>query len=90
MLRRLRVLVDGETVAKLWPGQSADLPLLPGHHGVQGRMDWLRSPVVEVQMIAGATVDVEVSLTMGSWFRAVVVPRRAIRAVIMSTSAVRG
>lgn len=90
MLRGLRVIVDGQELASLKPGESADLPLSPGHHEVQGAMDWARSPVLDVELAGGTTSTVEVSMPFSEVFRAFVTPERAVRARVVPGPTDRG
>ncbi len=84
MLRDLRVLVDGERLAGLKPGESADLVLSPGQHEVQGAMDWAHSPIVTVDLHDGMTAVVEVSLPFTAVFRSFFSPKRAIQARVVA------
>ena len=47
-LRAYKVLIDGQDVGKLKPGQSLQLEVSPGPHSVQVAVDWKRSARFDV------------------------------------------
>ena len=51
--RKLKVLLDGATVARIGVGETVVLEVEPGRHALQLEMDWCRSPVLEVHVEAG-------------------------------------
>lgn len=51
--RSFVVVVDGKRVGTLRSGDEIVLQVTPGKHRVQGRIDWARSPKVEVDLTAG-------------------------------------
>jgi hypothetical protein len=59
-LRAYRIEVDGETCVDLRQGESRVLELPPGPHRVRARIDWTGSPEVEVEVVAGATLECRV------------------------------
>lgn len=62
----MKVLVDGQVVARLWRGSSAHIRVKPGSHRVQARMDWCRSPELEVFVGETGEAVVEVAISMSS------------------------
>jgi hypothetical protein len=60
-LRRLLIEVDGRQVAALKPGKSAAVPVAPGSHAVQARMDWCTSRPLALEV--GETDEVHVEAT---------------------------
>jgi len=61
-LRRLTVEVDGELVARLKPGEIAEVTMPAGDHAVRARMDWLSSALTTVTVFPNSTVRVAVSM----------------------------
>jgi hypothetical protein len=57
LLRRMKVQVDGVTVARLRPSRTATVEVGPGPHVVQARMDWCSSPTVMVESDARIVVE---------------------------------
>jgi hypothetical protein len=78
MLRRLVVDLDGQQVAALKQGESVDLPVSAGTYAVAGRMDWTRSPALEVEIAEGQQVRVEVALPMSALWNMTRRPRSAL------------
>ena len=58
-LRAYRILVDGQERGKVSRGESLELAVEPGAHVVQARIDWCRSPILEVNLTAGERADIE-------------------------------
>jgi hypothetical protein len=56
--RRYRILLDGREVARLKPGESWSTDLAPGSHDSEARLDFTRSPKVDVSG-DGATTKLE-------------------------------
>jgi len=52
-VRRYVVKIDGTACGKVGPGGRLVLPVPPGHHTVQARIDWAGSPVVDVEVGGG-------------------------------------
>jgi hypothetical protein len=59
VLRRLRVLVDGEEIGDVAYGQRAEFALEPGAYSLQVAMDWCRSEPYEVHVCPGEVVELE-------------------------------
>jgi hypothetical protein len=55
-MRAYKVLIDGEERGDVKRGETFSLEVEPGSHGVGIKIDWARSPVVEVECAAGQTV----------------------------------
>jgi hypothetical protein len=85
LFQTYRVVVDGEKVARLASGESCALSIVPGLHLVHVAIVWTRSPVLELDLAAGQTVQIMCHargnyLTASLWgtFR----PRHAIHIAI--------
>ena len=59
VMRRVIVTMDGETVAKLRPGEVARVPCLIRAPKVQARMDWCHSNEL---IVNGCTEDISIRL----------------------------
>jgi hypothetical protein len=57
VLRRLRVLVDGEEIGDVAYGQRGEFALEPGVYSLQVAMDWCRSEPYEVHVCPGEVVE---------------------------------
>jgi hypothetical protein len=53
LLRSYRILVDGKDVAKIRRNSERRLPVSPGSHRVQLRIDWMGSPELQVFVDSG-------------------------------------
>jgi hypothetical protein len=49
-LRRYRVMIDGEQVASIKPGERVELPVTPGPHTISLKISWAGSPPLEVDL----------------------------------------
>ena len=58
LLRKLRVLVDGQEVGSVARNEVQSFPIDPGPHLVQVGMDWVVSPPETVVARAGGRYDV--------------------------------
>jgi len=58
-MRGYRVLVDDEAVGVLLPGRTIEVPVEPGEHVVQLRIDWTRSRAVPVRAEPNDVVRLE-------------------------------
>ncbi|MBI9115592.1 hypothetical protein [Sanguibacter suaedae] len=67
-MRRYGVTVDGESVGKLRRGGELVVPLAPGLHRVEARIDWTGSPPVDVTLRSGESAVFSVE-PVGSVFR---------------------
>ena len=56
-LRRYKVFVDGEVVARLRPNKQVELDVSPGAHEIQLKLDWAKSKPLTVDTSSG---DVQV------------------------------
>jgi hypothetical protein len=54
--RSYAVMIDGEPVAKVRRGQRLELPITPGRHDVFMKIDWCRSPSVDVDARPGEVI----------------------------------
>ena len=61
------VLVDGGEAAQIRDGQSISVPVSPGTHTVQLKMDWCRSKPVEFSVREGKSVRFECGSSLGGW-----------------------
>lgn len=64
-LRRLKILVDGATAAKLLPNQTATLTLPPGSHTFRASMDWIRSAPITAVVSATEELVLAASVPVG-------------------------
>lgn len=55
-LRSYRVILDGDQVAKVRPGQAIELPVSPGRHELLLEIDWCASPTVELDAEPGEVI----------------------------------
>ncbi len=55
--RSYAVMIDGEQVAKVRRGQRLELPLAPGRHDVFLKIDWCRSPRLDVDARPGEVIQ---------------------------------
>lgn len=60
MLRRYKILVDGERAATIRRGETVELELPPGRHEITARIDWGRSNPVAIQAGEGESHCLEV------------------------------
>jgi hypothetical protein len=58
-VRKYQILVDGKTVGALARGAEMAIPLPPGPHTVQMKIDWCSSPKLQVDCSAGQAVVLE-------------------------------
>jgi hypothetical protein len=58
-LRAYRVTVDGLEVGEIRRGETKDFPVEPGSHEVVLRIDWCRSPTLEVDVAPGTRVPLQ-------------------------------
>jgi hypothetical protein len=56
-LRSYQVMVDGKMAAKIKRGQTLTLPIPAGQHEIFLRIDWCRSPSVEVDAQPGQVIE---------------------------------
>lgn len=48
VFRRYRILLDGIQVASLKEGETVRVDVAPGSHAVQARIDWVKTPPLQV------------------------------------------
>jgi hypothetical protein len=60
-LRSYRIQVDGEEAVRIRPDTLVTIPVAPGRHDVEARIDWLSSPTVAVDVGPGEVVALECS-----------------------------
>jgi hypothetical protein len=93
-LRAYRVLVDGQGVGEIREGGKLSVPVTPGVHTVQFKIDWCASPQLLVDVAADATEQVScgprfdpfmallaISVFRGKYLFARLDPRRPATAV---------
>ena len=66
--RNYIVLVDDQNVGRVANGAEVQIALEPGKHFVQLKLDWCRSPVMEIDAKMGAQVLLECGPTRPSYF----------------------
>ncbi|MBM7808868.1 hypothetical protein JOD57_004705 [Geodermatophilus bullaregiensis] len=52
--------VDGVRAGTVARGEQVELPVAPGRHSVRAVIDWSGSPLVQVEVAAGATAHLTV------------------------------
>jgi hypothetical protein len=62
-LRRYQVVLDGEQVAAIKRGERIDLPVSPGTHSIFLKIDWARSPRLQLDIAPGQVVTLECAPT---------------------------
>ena len=58
-LRAYRIVVNGQEVARVSPGQSVDIPVRPGTHSVVAKIDWCSSPTLTCSVKPGEVAHFE-------------------------------
>jgi hypothetical protein len=61
------ILIDSGEVGQIKDGQSISIPVSPGQHVVQLRMDWCRSKPVEFSATEGESIPFECGSSLGGW-----------------------
>lgn len=54
-IRKYNILIDGKVAAEIGNGETITLPVSPGIHTVQARLDWARSPALTFNTEGGST-----------------------------------
>lgn len=67
LFRRYKIWVDGREIATIARHETVKVPLPPGAHRLELRIDYARSPVVEVDVPAGSWVEVECRANSRAW-----------------------
>jgi hypothetical protein len=80
LLRRIRVLLDGNLVAELRMGESAQVQVGDGRHVLQAKMDWVSSPPLVLECAPGEVRRVKVALPGSALWRSFTSPGSALRA----------
>jgi hypothetical protein len=62
MLREAAILVDDQKVGVVGNGKSIEVSIAPGQHAIQTRMDWMQSPPLELNAVAGQRYSAELTL----------------------------
>ncbi|RQD73085.1 MAG: hypothetical protein D5S03_13415 [Desulfonatronospira sp. MSAO_Bac3] len=57
--RNYGILVDGKEVAEIGNDSEVAIDVDPGAHKVQLKIDWCRSPVIDIEVSQGKTVYLE-------------------------------
>jgi hypothetical protein len=57
LFRKYLIVIDGAGVAKIKRGQTLELPVTPGRHEVFLKIDWCRSPSIELEASPGQVVE---------------------------------
>ena len=65
-LRRMKVLVDGQQLAALRPGDRELVALPAGPHTAYARMDWARSSTVSFELVDDGEIRLVVSASFFS------------------------
>ncbi|MEH3077854.1 MAG: PEGA domain-containing protein [Quadrisphaera sp.] len=80
LLRRMKVLVDGQPVGWLRNDSTIDVEVPAGTHSVQVRMDWQRSAPVTMTLSEDQRVDLRARLDShtATWTGMVLRPHQAI------------
>ncbi len=79
--RSYRVLIDGNTVARVNHGQSVTVLAAPGHHELQLAVDWSRSPKLPLDLADAHELRIRCGPyrnPLVSVFRVIFMPRRCI------------
>ena len=63
VLRRMKIEVDGQIVARLKRGAAQSVDVAPGRHVVRAHLDWQSSAPVEVHLAGTETVALEAAIT---------------------------
>jgi len=66
-LQVYKILIDSGEVDQIRDGQSISIPVSPGPHVVQLRMDWCRSNPVEFSATEGESIQFECGSSLGGW-----------------------
>ncbi len=59
--RRISIRLDGAPVGRIEAGGSLSIPVAPGSHSVDARIDWVATPPLELTLHPGDTVRLELS-----------------------------
>jgi hypothetical protein len=60
LIRSYRIVVDGVDRAMIRRRKEVSVPVAPGRHIVQARIDWTGSPPMEFDICAGETIRLRV------------------------------
>ncbi|MEW2594492.1 hypothetical protein AB0893_29190 [Micromonospora aurantiaca] len=62
LLRRIKVEIDGQVVARLKRGAVQSVDVTPGRHVVRAHLDWQSSAPVEVYLADTETIALEAAI----------------------------
>ena len=65
--RRFSIIIDGQVVAKIGPGQTVHLRLKDGTYNIRTRVDFCRTKPVKVQVDSSRNTEVECGSTYNDW-----------------------
>lgn len=57
LLRKYVIVIDGAVAGRIGRGQTVELPVTPGRHEIFLKVDWCRSPSMELDAISGEAID---------------------------------
>ncbi len=52
-LRAYAIVIDGKSIGEIKDGSEVEVPVSPGIHTIQLRIDWCKSPELEVHVSEG-------------------------------------
>jgi hypothetical protein len=78
ILRRTRVEIDGDEVARLKQYQSVDLELPRGRHTVVAHMDWAGSATLDLELTDDGHLQLEIALPLLSMWDLAQRPQRSL------------
>ncbi|MBV2360076.1 hypothetical protein KUH32_09845 [Thalassococcus sp. CAU 1522] len=65
-IRAYRVLVDGSEAGHVSAGDTLCVPVSPGLHRIEARIDWCRSRTIEIDLAPGETRHIDIRNTYGA------------------------
>ncbi|MBM0258106.1 hypothetical protein [Micromonospora sp. 4G55] len=63
VLRRIKIEVDGQVMARLKRGAAQSVEAAPGRHVVRAQLDWQSSGPVEVHLTGTEAIALEAAIT---------------------------
>ena len=66
-LRAYEIFIDGNRVGAITQGDEVSVPVTPGQHKLQLKIDWCCSPVVEVDLTDGSTFEISCGPNSKPW-----------------------
>lgn len=67
LARRYRIVVDGAKVGGIWESERKSLRLPDAAQKLYAKIDWARSPVLDLSTLKPCPVTLEVSNAMPGW-----------------------